>query len=182
MNKGQQHPSNQVYEAFIVNAFLELMQTKESSKITITEICDQAQISRRTYYRHFDKKEDIIECYATQMMQALTERLQEPFRCGDIYAFAGTFFAYFAECTKELQQITQNGYGDIIFTCYLKCLLPLGYMKPAEASVQSMIVNQTECSVAYTLGGLWSLLTYWMSHGCVQTPEELAEIVVSRRL
>jgi AcrR family transcriptional regulator len=44
----------------IVEALLQLMEEKQFSDITISEICDRAGVGRPTYYRHYNSKDDII--------------------------------------------------------------------------------------------------------------------------
>ena len=52
-----------VVEESITTALLELMAKKDFSKISITEIVQKAGVSRVTYYRHFDSKEDVLLTY-----------------------------------------------------------------------------------------------------------------------
>lgn len=47
----------------ITTALLQLMKTKPFSKIQIQEIVNKAGVSRVSYYRHFDDKEDILSKY-----------------------------------------------------------------------------------------------------------------------
>ena len=37
-----------------------LLHQKEFSKITITEICDNAELARKTFYNTFKNKEDLL--------------------------------------------------------------------------------------------------------------------------
>jgi AcrR family transcriptional regulator len=45
----------------IVNAFLELAKDSEVDKITVTDLVDTCQISRQTFYYHFDDIQKMIE-------------------------------------------------------------------------------------------------------------------------
>ncbi len=47
-------------ENAITNALLELMKEEDYEKISITDIVNKAGLSRVTYYRHFNSKEDIL--------------------------------------------------------------------------------------------------------------------------
>ncbi len=175
MKKGEKHPSTKLYQEFIIQAFLDLTLEKDISDITVTEICDRAKIARRTFYRHFDRKEDVIEYYVLQLMGSLANTLIRPLGNGDLYNFIKSFFLYLEPYLDYIQAFMRNDFGDLVFTCYLKCLVPLSYTAPA-----SSIPNEAECNLAYILGGLWSLFSYWLTHGRIQTPEELASIVTGR--
>lgn len=176
MKKGEKHPSTKLYQEFIIQAFLELILEKNISDITVTEICERAKIARRTFYRHFDKKEDVIECYVLQLMGKLADTLAETAKNGNLYHFIRSFFVFWKPHLYYIQALIHGGFSDLIFTCYLKCLLPLSYQMPA-----SVVPNGSECHLAYLLGGLWSLFIYWLQHGCIQTPEELASIVTGQQ-
>ena len=45
------------------NALIELMKTKNLEKIQVSELCCKADYSRRTYYRLFQSKEDVLCFY-----------------------------------------------------------------------------------------------------------------------
>ena len=45
---------------WIANAFYSLLQKKDYESITVSEIAQKADLSRRTFYRSFDNKQDIV--------------------------------------------------------------------------------------------------------------------------
>lgn len=45
----------------ISDALFNLMKRKPFQQITITEICEEAAIGRKTFYRNFELREDIID-------------------------------------------------------------------------------------------------------------------------
>ncbi len=177
MKKGQEHPSTKVYQDFIVQAYLKLLQSKSATDITITEICVEADISRRTFYRHFESKEGIIECYANELMKTLCELQTQAYFQNNNNSFAKSYYEFFFVRKDIYKCLIDNGYQDLIFMSYIKNMIPLYFTPRQETAVVPDIAHATECKMAYTLGGLWSLLTYWFSTGCTQTPEELAEII-----
>lgn len=53
----------------LLNALLVLMEKQEFSKITITELCKKAGVTRLTFYRHFESKEDVLQDYFYKIFQ-----------------------------------------------------------------------------------------------------------------
>ena len=49
-------------QSSIIDALLLLMKEKPYSKISVSEICKKAGVSRQTFYSLFDSKEDVIAC------------------------------------------------------------------------------------------------------------------------
>lgn len=61
---------------WLVDALLKLMESKPYSKVSIKDICNEADLSRQTFYKFFENKDDIIrfhiqECYK-EMMETLS--------------------------------------------------------------------------------------------------------------
>lgn len=53
----------------IASEFLELCEHKDLRKITIGEIQKKVGLSRQTFYKHFQDKDDLIQyCYDTQIV------------------------------------------------------------------------------------------------------------------
>jgi AcrR family transcriptional regulator len=62
---------------WIMTSLLELLSEKPYSKITITEITSAAQLARRTFYRNFDSKEDILDMYIQKLCNEYINLLKE---------------------------------------------------------------------------------------------------------
>ena len=45
----------------IADALFSLMKRKPFQQITVTEICEEANLGRKTFYRNFDLREDVID-------------------------------------------------------------------------------------------------------------------------
>jgi AcrR family transcriptional regulator len=45
----------------IINCFYQLVMNKDFKKLTVSEICEEAGISRKTFYKYFQDKNDIVE-------------------------------------------------------------------------------------------------------------------------
>ena len=52
----------------IQSALLSLMEKHPYSKISVSQICQVAKVSRQTYYRLFDTKDDILILYLNKIM------------------------------------------------------------------------------------------------------------------
>lgn len=50
-----------ITKKILKDSLLELMQTKPTSKITIKEICDLSNMSRSTFYLHYQDQSALLE-------------------------------------------------------------------------------------------------------------------------
>ncbi|CUS26877.1 Putative transcriptional regulator [Paucilactobacillus oligofermentans DSM 15707 = LMG 22743] len=72
-NKG--NAKSQYSKQQILNALLVIMDNKPIYKITIKEICDYALISRKTFYRNFDTKIDVLSIEVDKIVKEYLNRL-----------------------------------------------------------------------------------------------------------
>lgn len=57
------NPIAQQSQRWIVQALLDLMGKEEYDRISVTRICSKAGLDRRTFYRNFESKNDVLEHY-----------------------------------------------------------------------------------------------------------------------
>ena len=176
MKKGQTHPSTYLYQDYIITAFLDLLQTKAFAKITITELCERANISRRTFYRHFKDLYDVAMQYSNDLMTGLSATLTEYLLKNEFAnrrEFARIFFNFLEPYSKIIACFQQNNLEELLFTAYITnlCMLPFQEYETKEKKAQP-----SPYFLAFLLGGLWSLLNVWIKNGCKKSPAELAEI------
>ena len=61
---------------WIIEAFIDLLKTKSFEEIKTTEICKKAQVSRNTFYRKFNSKNDIVEKIADNLIANYISQIQ----------------------------------------------------------------------------------------------------------
>ncbi len=59
LGKREQH--KQATRLSLVEAAIALFQEKGFDKVTVTEICKEAGVARRTFFRYFPSKEDVVQ-------------------------------------------------------------------------------------------------------------------------
>lgn len=91
---------------WIAEAFFGLLQKKRFEAVTISEIVKKADLSRRTFYRVFDSKQDILLYRLEKIMPEyiallaqLPERKREPL-AGAVVAFVDRHLDFF-RCLQE---------------------------------------------------------------------------------
>ena len=100
----------------IFNAFLQLRAHKDLERITIKELCTLAQISKATFYLHYQDIYDLSESISREVIQSLLDRLSCP---ENLWRNPARF----------VQEITISIHGqkhmfDIIFSGSQRYLLP----------------------------------------------------------
>ncbi|CCJ66750.1 TetR/AcrR family transcriptional regulator [Leuconostoc falkenbergense] len=68
----------------IQTAFLNVLNSTDFSKLTINQICDEAGISRITFYRHYADKYDLLSTINTTQINTLKKYIQNRLHQKDI--------------------------------------------------------------------------------------------------
>lgn len=174
MNKGHQKIVEQS-KTWLMQAFFQQLDKKPYEAITITGIAQQAQLSRRTFYRHFTTKEDLLQQY----LEILFERYAELLLQKKIARHEDTlqlFFTFWQNYATELQLLQKQGLFEQVLrmanqwypTIYRKLRVPWHCHCNEE---EMMYVS------AFGAGGYFNILSLWIRRGCPETPAEMVNIV-----
>ena len=148
---------------------MELMKEKKFEKISIGELCDRAGVSRMTYYRSYNYKEDILlqhldECFS-RYMQGLDVR--------DFYTSSLSFFQFWQDQEREF------------LIAVVKSNLAAGLMDKFYAYLEEIFSQmQLGTEVApyaksFLAGGLYKMLIDWVKNGTKDSPEAMADFLAA---
>ncbi len=170
-----------IVEKSVISAFFCLMKTKSYESIMVKEIAEHANIGRRTFYRYFKDKEEIIKCYAKYIARELAER-EEMGNGSSLVWNTRVYFSFWEDHLDELQLLKKSHLtyyleelsAEIIFAAALKT-------KFKDKSLESMIELMTDeylYGYYYTIAGYFKVLLLWSEENPRRTVEEIADIVV----
>ena len=160
-------------KAWIVESFFDLLSVKPLHAITISEITENAELDRRTFYRHFKTKEDVISYSIHEASKLYEEVIGDNVGC-DNYVVAKAFFEVCVTIKGTLLILYKQN--------LLHLLLPdfnLIFTKFQEqfAEPEELRMENREYLLAYNIGGFWNLLIKWLADDCRKSPAQMAEIV-----
>ncbi len=164
-------------QKWITDALLEIMKNKNYQLITIREIVEEAHIGRRTFYRYYKTKDDILQLYCDYIMQDFANRINSKKEM-TLYSVALSYFEFWEDNINFLHLLQQNNMLHIIgnqLPHHLKNIALLtGHVEESE-------IEKTYMSYLYihhfNLGGFWSVTTCWASQEQRESPENMAEML-----
>lgn len=158
---------------WLSNSLLTLMNEKPFNKITISEIAEKAELDRRTFYRHFVSKENILDyCIENLYREYLRDLFEEPQLT--IYSVARLFFEFWKDHLDFLLTISRNHLESFLLYKFNK-YLPQIYEALKIESLQE--VEEYRYAFAFKIGGFWNVLFQWIQNGAKQEPDEMAGII-----
>lgn len=147
----------------LTEAMLTLLAEKPISDITISELCDLAEVGRTSFYRNFDTKEAILKAYLARLFQAWQEEWKKETAC----PFSRVIHLLFSHLEANLdvyRLIYDRGLIGLVKDLFLDAF---GF-DPA----QDVIPAYSSAYVAFLLYG-W--VEVWFRRGMKETAAELAD-------
>ncbi|MDD3745093.1 MAG: TetR family transcriptional regulator [Anaerostipes sp.] len=176
MNRTNGKIAEKSKEKFIA-ALLSLMKTFTYRDITITQIAQEAMLSRRTFYRLFETKDSILEQYLLQLFGQLAAMYQQNGK-KDYWDAAPLFFSFWKSQEQFLMLLKDN---HMLYTLlehqdeYYKVLLL------SKDNSHPVIVNNPHLPymTAYSMGGLINTLIQWVENDMKDEPSDFLTYIHS---
>ncbi len=157
----------------IRDGFLSLLAVKPIEKISVTEICREADINRGTFYAHYSDPYELKRSLEAQLSEAMEQRLRE----------RGTKRLNSLETLRllkeneELCRVFAGPYGD--HDAMLKVI-----RQHAEAYLEQEILilgelseQMAECLKALLVSSISTVVKYWLDTGMKESPERVSYVL-----
>ena len=156
-------------QAQIYSALMKLLQTKPYRKITISQVCDSAGVSRPTFYKNFDSMDAVVRF---RLLQLKKNYYRSHSRSGDARTRLTDFFA-FMQSNREIDLLLAKGRLFPIFEEIVRedcrAQLTSGKEQTSDSAVLAYLPGYLSAAVV-------SLLRKWIESGYDQTPERTGEL------
>ncbi len=150
----------------IENVFIKLLQTKEITQITVTDICKITGYNRSTFYANYI---DIYEL-ADTIREKLEREIKELYG-DDTFNNIGTDYIRLFKHVKE-NQIFYNTYFKLGYDS--KHTVDLGLLTQKNKVFPE---EDMEYHIEFHKAGLNAIIKKWLASGCKKTPETMVKIL-----
>lgn len=159
-------------EVQIIAGLFAVMEVDEYVLITVTQIAQEAAIGRKTFYRYFKNKEEVLE-RAVERLFLEYAAFEERYSAANYETLVYHHFTFWQKHLAQLKVLYKNDLMFYIFKQYQKRIPKLnnGYVRQEKLSPST-----AEYAHAFTSGVFWSILYTWIENGAQETPQELAAI------
>lgn len=150
----------------VVQALFRLMKHKPFQQISVTEICEEAALGRKTFYRNFDQKEDVVEFW----LDILCAQYREELFSVPQGQMLSRHCAFLKTHKDTLVVLYNNGLHPMTerkFSVFLQDAMPLWSTDPVEQEYRSQ----------YILAGIEAVIRLWFTRGFPESIEQIADIV-----
>lgn len=160
----------------IEQSFLDLLKGKPVGKITVTELCQRAQINRATFYKHYLDIPDLLE----QMEEQLFEQIRSAFTPG-----TRSLEAFLTEILQHVHNdqaryvLLGSDHGDpnlmskVFLLCY-ESAYPL-----VARIIQKITESERQMLYHYLSHGSAGVLIWWIKGGMQESSQDVAKFIMA---
>lgn len=161
----QKNPAAIQSQELICKALYTLMEELPFSEITVTRICQEAGVGRKTFYRNFERKEDVVELMIDYLREEYEgELLRVPLEDAVRYHF--TFLSQRIEFMKLMHAAGQMSLLNARFAQIQPKVMPRWSEDERENAYRT----------AAAVAGTEAVVRLWAERGFRETPEELEHL------
>ncbi|USS91089.1 TetR/AcrR family transcriptional regulator [Fructilactobacillus carniphilus] len=158
---------------WLINALFIKLKTKPYAKITIKDITEQANVARRTFYRLFNNKDEVLDYYCDELFTEYFAFLHE--KAKDQLTFRQmlvNFFTFWYEKRDKTRILIQN---DLFVPLMLKrTAMTVKVYQSFDVTWHGEVSEQEARYIMdFFVGGYWNLISNWINK---KEPEEPAVV------
>lgn len=166
-------------EQAITASFLSLLEKKPISQITVTEVCQLAQINRATFYKHYLDVYHLQDALESQILEDL-----ETFLRDHAFSESGNYEAMMTELLSYAKRYghtfyllcSSNAVSDLparVFGLLYSLAFPI-----LKEKLPNLSEEQAKLMYQYVSNGSGSVLRSWLAGKCSMEEGELAKFIM----
>ena len=159
----------------ICETMLELLTTIPFDDISITLLCQEAHLVRKTFYRNFETKEDVLICmldyHLLEYINELAANIQ------DMKQFLTHFFTFWQAKYGYLKTLQENALFYLLNRLYLHYIEEIHSILTVS-SLEAFCGKDSYPFVFY-IGGMCDVLGLWIRNECDLTLTQLLPVILS---
>ena len=159
------------------NVLVDLLQTRDLQTISIKEITDLTDISRGTFYLHFDDIFALYQSIEFDVIENITQIIQTKVPIQDedeLDKIIGSIFEYLTDHIKECDALLRTDSASFLSGVFER-------NRPRVSETWEASYGSKEHMQAYSYiflsHGFAGVLKHWIAFGKLETPRQIAGIV-----
>lgn len=164
-------------------SYINLLEKKDISQITVKEICEDADINRATFYSHYTDVYDLHKKIENELLENINAYLSQLYQKGkkvNEIDLTEKIFVYIKENAK-LCRILLSERGDLSFQ---KKVMILVYDKIVNDLTDNNMISREDAEYVYSFAiiGCVGIVQKWFDDNMKKSPRFMAEMVLKLTL
>ncbi|KRM33516.1 transcriptional regulator [Agrilactobacillus composti DSM 18527 = JCM 14202] len=166
---------------WLSDALIELMATEDFEDISITEIAQKADLSRKTFYRLFKNKNAVVDFFCDQLFddyfQVLIKQTPQP-AAAMLDTTLNIFFNFWWQQKSLVRLLIRQGLFDHLTAVWQRKAIPRygNFIAPWHLQGTPKEVNYI---MAFQLGGFTNTLRVWLDQADPEEPAVIQKTMIA---
>lgn len=151
-------------------ALLEMMASQTFESITIKDLTEKAGVSRLTFYRHFQSKEEVILAHISRVFEHYFNEIKE-YKTLTLKTALILCFSYWRKDERLAKLLVKHKLTGLLyqsFSNYLELVLSLAILPYEISHFQKKFIE----------GGLVTVMIEWMTYPNNKSETEMADLII----
>jgi len=155
------------------DSYFTLLEEKPADSISISEVVKLAGVSRMSFYRYYQTKEDIVKQYINDSFNDFIETIRDDQIKND-QAAATVFFSYFRTNKLRLKVLIKQGQFHLFFDSFSNFLIESNLAIDSNPDIAD---ENLKYYYEYASGGILNLAKSWVLGEMNESDEEMAAVL-----
>lgn len=158
----------------ITDALLSLMEKYPYEEITVKQIVLETDLVRKTFYRNFESKDDVLYSYINGILFDYCNTINSSEE--DVLT---TIFSFAERNKKLLRLLDKNNMMYVILQCMNDFILSSKTKQDPEHNPFVKLFEGLDSDYLITLntGGIWNVISLWVRRGMKDDPEDVKKTI-----
>lgn len=158
----------------IQDVFLDLLKEFPLYKITVTEICERADINRGTFYKHYNDVYDLLRQLENAALNKLESLLQDSSKYGNIPVLT-TLLTSLLEYKDLIETLMPGALDNEFLTKLADCCSQYAIAQIPSDDNSYLDDPNKQYIYSYLAGGTTMLIEQWIKADAKEAPAVVAE-------
>lgn len=166
-----------ITKRLIKESLLILLEKKHISKISISELCQKAEINRTTFYRHYETPGDVLQEIALDQIGTFSEHSALENHMDNLKEFVAQLCEFLYQ-RKDIVKIFIRNYTEPDFM-RISQMLSQRFLGSRTVLYKGKAVDHDTLQLfnAFFSTGMYALISQWLTKDITKTPEEIADLI-----
>ncbi|MBQ7049379.1 MAG: TetR family transcriptional regulator C-terminal domain-containing protein [Firmicutes bacterium] len=161
------------------DALFHLLQTESLNKITITRLCQEADVNRATFYHHYAAPRDVLMEAATELAEDLKQISPPTILPSEAEQFMTKICTYLKEKADIVKVLFLCETDDDLASTLSD--INQNIWEKDRSLIQKIPLDDDNMRLlsSFFISGAYQLIRLWLLEDIPKTPEEIAKLVCS---
>ena len=158
-------------KASLISALVSLLKNRSIEELTISELCEKADVNRNTFYSHYSDINDLFDELKGKYMENFIILMKNNQEEGRSKKESFTSILETIKINRETSSVILHSSDGCQF---LKTLFSLSFQQYSSSTDKSY----TNYEVAFVNGGISNIIMEWENRGYAETPQVISEKIM----